>query len=145
MALPFAPPAAPYNGPPPTDNDPGIATANQDVRNAWNALTPDRFSHLCNVAYSTGDFGYVATALRSNHDELKAGHEMIAQRAHQEQRANRLTGEEGFSMFQMMAKINDLLLGLLTRHQFMEHQVVNIANQAQGTSELTEQIKKLAE
>ena len=56
----------------------------------------------------------------------------------------RMTGI-GVKVFQMMAKVNDLLLSLLTRHQFTEHGMVNLANQARGTSELTEQIKKMAE
>ena len=70
MALPFAPPVVPFGGPPPTDTDPGVNTSDQAVRNAWNALAPDRFSALCNAGYATGDYSYLATVLRVSRSQL---------------------------------------------------------------------------
>ena len=52
----------------------------------------DRLTQLCDVAYASGDYGYIATVLRANHDEIKIGLENITNRANNEQAANRLTG-----------------------------------------------------
>ena len=66
MVLPLAPTAMPYAGPVPREGDPGVATGQPEVLQAWNQISPDRLTELCDMAYVNGDYGYISTALRAN-------------------------------------------------------------------------------
>ena len=70
MALPAAPVAVPYGGPPPTATDPGTGIGQPDIRDAWLKLPSDRLVELSNIAYATGDYRYMSTALRANHAKI---------------------------------------------------------------------------
>ena len=91
----MAGPAGAYAGPIP-EGYPGVDTAQARVRDAWYAMSPEQFTKLCDEAYTSGDFAYVATALQANHNGMTGSFELIADRAHQEQAANRLTYEKAW-------------------------------------------------
>ena len=52
--------------------DSGRELNTPEDRDQWFNLSPARFSELCEVAYLDGDYSYVSSALRANHEGMKA-------------------------------------------------------------------------
>ena len=49
------------------EGGPPADTTQPEVREQWYARIQERFTKLCEEAYTTGDFSYVSTALQANH------------------------------------------------------------------------------
>ena len=61
-----------FGGTIPRPEDPGVEVSDGAVRNAWLQLGNERLIELCNSAYNDGDFGYVSTALKVNHEDMRS-------------------------------------------------------------------------
>ena len=100
---------------------------------------------LSNGAYATGDYAYISTALRANHiSMMNTINELNTSAANTGQPAQ-LSANDSFKLMKMSMNTNALLLSLMTRHQFVENEMVKLGDKVKDTGELTEVIKKMAD
>ena len=133
-----------YGGTVPRNDDPGVDTSSQQVRDAWYALGSDRMVQLCDAAYSTGDFGYLSTALKANHEEMKKIMTDIGQRALMNREQPSANAAESFKMMQMMFKSNAMLLTSINRNAHVEKQMAEVDKRVNAVDMISHQIAQLA-
>ena len=63
--------AAAAGAPVPGVNDPGFDVTLLEAREARYNLSKNWFAKLCNAGYENGDFRYITTALKANHEGMK--------------------------------------------------------------------------
>ena len=95
--------------------DPGRELNTPQDRDQWFNLSPARFSELCEVAYLNGDFSYVSSALRANHEGMMEFIETQSAATVRE-----VTSQESHGILLMTRKMNSLLLSKVSRNMYIE-------------------------
>ena len=127
--------------------DPGVNVQDPQVREAWLELGHERLVELCETSYNSGDFGYVSTALKANHESMRQIMGTVAERADRH-----MNDREAFDMMRISFKTNALLLTLVNRHAHVEAEMAEVQKQVKNNEEnmgkqeaMTTQIMALAE
>ena len=99
----------------PRPGEPPVTLTTNTDREAWVNFDPVRFMDLCSTAYQYGDFSYVQTALRANHETAT---DFINDRI--ANNVNEITGQESFQMMRMFQKTNAMISALMFRNAALE-------------------------
>ena len=126
---------------------PPVTLQTNTDREAWLNFDPVQFQNACVAAFQSGDFSYVQTALRANHETSTA---FIQDRVRNG--VSDLTGQESFQMLQMFQKTNALLTALTMRNAQLEvnargmiDRVDKLENDSTNQDTLIQQIGELGE